>query len=260
VCAVAEDNPEVGESITLGQLATLPRRVAMIHELIAARPAWGPAAASGCPFDAVPVQEALWWHPVHTYDLGHVWLRELAGEVGARIGAPAAPHNGLGAAGAGACQLRSRPLPQPGPRRRRTTAHRVPRGHPDPAHQAGQLRRRAARGSSAHLLSRPEMKALATLIGSFAAMLRPDPANEDNLQQWISDARTADLPHLRSFTRGLDLDIKAATAAVMLPHHNGRTEGVNRKTTRRKPQPSAEQQAARPGPQIAGVRYSAGIA
>jgi hypothetical protein len=49
VCAVAEDNPEVGESITLGQLATLPRRVAMIHELIAARPAWGPAAASGCP-------------------------------------------------------------------------------------------------------------------------------------------------------------------------------------------------------------------
>ena len=74
------------------------------------------------------------------------------------------------------------------------------------------------------------MKALATLIGSFAAMLRPDPANEDKLQQWISDASTADLPHLRSFTRGLDLDIKAATAAVTLPHHNGRTEGVNNKT------------------------------
>jgi hypothetical protein len=30
--------------------------------------------------------------------------------------------------------------------------------------------------------------------------------------------------------------------------------------TRRKPQPSAEQQAARPGLQIAGVRYSTGIA
>jgi hypothetical protein len=53
------------------------------------------------------------------------------------------------------------------------------------------------------------MKALATLIGSFAAMLRPDPANEDKLQQWISDAR------------GLDLDIKAATAAATLPHHFG---------------------------------------
>jgi hypothetical protein len=40
-------------------------------------------------------------------------------------------------------------------------------------------------------------------------MLDPDPGNEEKLQQWISDARTADLPHLHSFTRGLDLDIKA---------------------------------------------------
>lgn len=38
------------------------------------------------------------------------------------------------------------------------------------------------------------------------------------------------MPNLHSFTRGLDLDIKAATAAVTLPHHNGRTEGVNTKT------------------------------
>ena len=76
----------------------------------------------------------------------------------------------------------------------------------------------------------PEMKALATLIGSFAAMLVPDPANEQKLQQWITDARAADLPNVHSFTRGLDLDIKAATAAVTLPHHNGRTEGVNCKT------------------------------
>jgi transposase len=74
------------------------------------------------------------------------------------------------------------------------------------------------------------MKALASLIGSFAAMLAPDPANEDKLQQWITRARAADLPNVHSFTRGLDLDIKAATAAVTLPHHNGRTEGVNCKT------------------------------
>ena len=76
----------------------------------------------------------------------------------------------------------------------------------------------------------PEMKALASLIRSFAAMLDPDPGNEDKLQQWIGDARTADLPHLHSFTRGLDLDAKAAAAALTLPHHNGRTEGVNNKT------------------------------
>ena len=76
----------------------------------------------------------------------------------------------------------------------------------------------------------PEMKALARLIGKFAAMLDPDPANGAKLLEWIAGARAADLPHLHSFTRGLDLDIKAATAAVTLPHHNGRTEGVNNKT------------------------------
>ena len=74
------------------------------------------------------------------------------------------------------------------------------------------------------------MKALASLIGSFAAMLDPDPANEGKLLRWMADARAADLPHLHSFTRGLDLDIQAATAALTLPHHNGRTEGVNTKT------------------------------
>ena len=35
---------------------------------------------------------------------------------------------------------------------------------------------------------------------------------------------------MHSFTRGLDLDIQAATAALTLLHHNGRTEGVNTKT------------------------------
>ena len=76
----------------------------------------------------------------------------------------------------------------------------------------------------------PEMTALSRLIGKFAAMLDPDPANEGKLLQWIGEARTADLPHLHSFTRGLELDINAATAAVTLTHHNGRTEGVNNKT------------------------------
>ena len=76
----------------------------------------------------------------------------------------------------------------------------------------------------------PEMTALTSLITSFAALLVPGPGNDAALQQWITGARAADLPHLHSFTRGLDLDIQAATAAVTLPHHNGRTEGVNTKT------------------------------
>ena len=76
----------------------------------------------------------------------------------------------------------------------------------------------------------PEMTVLTSLITSFAALLAPDPGNDARLQQWITDVRAADLPHVHSFTRGLDLDIQAATAALTMPHHNGRTEGVNTKT------------------------------
>ena len=36
--------------------------------------------------------------------------------------------------------------------------------------------------------------------------------------------------HTAATTRGLDLDPQAATVAVTLPFHNGRTEGVNTKT------------------------------
>ena len=75
-----------------------------------------------------------------------------------------------------------------------------------------------------------EMTALTSLITSFAALLVPDPGNDARLRQWITDARAADLPCLHSFTRGLDLDIRAASAALTLPHHNGRTEGVSTKT------------------------------
>jgi transposase len=74
------------------------------------------------------------------------------------------------------------------------------------------------------------MTVLAGLIGSFAGMLVPARENEAGLQGWITSVREADLPCLHSFTRGLDLDIQAATAALTLPFHNGRTEGVNTKT------------------------------
>jgi DNA-binding transcriptional LysR family regulator len=135
VCAVAEDNDEVGDSITLEQLAALPwasyqrfydapvnrqlsllgieprvqvsvdsfqllpimvagtRRVAMIQALLAERLSLGPGSGIrllDCPFDAVPVQEALWWHPVHTHDSGHLWLRETVAAIGAGLAARAA--------------------------------------------------------------------------------------------------------------------------------------------------------------------------
>jgi len=58
----------------------------------------------------------------------------------------------------------------------------------------------------------------------------PSPGNDARLRQWIIHARAADLPHVHSFTRGLKLDIQAVTVALTMPHHNGRTEGVNTKT------------------------------
>ena len=76
----------------------------------------------------------------------------------------------------------------------------------------------------------PEMTAAASLARSFATLLTPHPGNARRLQKWITAARTASLPRPHAFTRGLDLDSQAATAALTLAYHNGRTEGVNTKT------------------------------
>jgi transposase len=74
------------------------------------------------------------------------------------------------------------------------------------------------------------MTSLAGLIRSFATLLRPDPANETRLGARAVTARACDLPNVHTFVRGLELDEQAVTAAVTLPFHNGRTEGVNTKT------------------------------
>lgn len=78
----------------------------------------------------------------------------------------------------------------------------------------------------------PEMTHLATTIRAFAPLLKPRPENADALGHWISQVRTADLPHLHAFTRGLERDRDAVIAAVTLPYSNGPTEGVNTKTKR----------------------------
>ncbi|MEV5238476.1 LysR family transcriptional regulator [Streptomyces cinnamoneus] len=38
-----------------------------------------------CPFDAGPINEALWWHPVHTHDTGHRWFRILVHDTARRL-------------------------------------------------------------------------------------------------------------------------------------------------------------------------------
>ncbi len=40
----------------------------------------------GLPFTPTPLVNALWWHPVHSHDPEHVWMRELFVEAGQVIG------------------------------------------------------------------------------------------------------------------------------------------------------------------------------
>ncbi|HET6711347.1 LysR family transcriptional regulator [Amycolatopsis sp.] len=130
VYLVADGNPEVGEQLTLGDLARLPwvtyqrtydapaarqlgllgieprvevsvdsfqlmpqlvagtRRVALVQRRLAERLAgFVPVRVVEPPYDAVPLQEALWWHPVHTHDAAHIWLRETAARVGEAVDA-----------------------------------------------------------------------------------------------------------------------------------------------------------------------------
>jgi transposase len=74
------------------------------------------------------------------------------------------------------------------------------------------------------------MTSLAELAGGFAALLRPDPANQARLSDWVRTVRAAGLPNLHAFARGLDRDAQAVIAAVTLPFHNGRTKGGNTNT------------------------------
>ncbi|MGA5757664.1 LysR family transcriptional regulator [Nonomuraea bangladeshensis] len=128
VCLVADDHPEVGERLTMDDLARLPwviyqrpfdapvtrqltmlgldpyvdvsvqsfqllpslvagtRRVAMMQRRLAhLLRDLAPVRVLPCPFEAVDLREALWWHPVHTHDAAHVWLREMAVRVAGEL-------------------------------------------------------------------------------------------------------------------------------------------------------------------------------
>jgi len=130
VCVVSPDNPQVGEELTMEDLATLPwvvmwnlptafapaarqldmlgveprvevtvdsflslpflvagtRRIAVLQTRLAERLA-GVAGVRvlPCPWDAVPLKEAFWWHPSHRRDPAHQWLRDFLGQVGREL-------------------------------------------------------------------------------------------------------------------------------------------------------------------------------
>ncbi|KAB2386311.1 LysR family transcriptional regulator [Actinomadura montaniterrae] len=53
-------------------------RIALLQEQLARRIAdAGGVRVLECPFDAVPLAEAFWWHPMYRSDVAHAWLREL---------------------------------------------------------------------------------------------------------------------------------------------------------------------------------------
>lgn len=92
--------PRVEVSVDSFQIMPLlvggTRRIALIQARLARLLA--PLAAVRLvepPYEAVPLREALWWHPVHTHDAAHIWLRETAARVGSRMadaaGARASP-------------------------------------------------------------------------------------------------------------------------------------------------------------------------
>lgn len=76
------------------------------------------------------------------------------------------------------------------------------------------------------------MTQLAASIRGFAELLTPRDGKADGLSRWIVQVRAIGLPHLHSFTRGLDRDHDAVIAALTLPYSSGPTEGVNTKTKR----------------------------
>lgn len=76
----------------------------------------------------------------------------------------------------------------------------------------------------------PEVASLRQQVRSFAKLLRPRKINAARLDEWIRTVHDVDLPHLRSFARGLQQDHAAVVAAVTTTYHNGKTEGSNTRT------------------------------
>jgi transposase len=69
----------------------------------------------------------------------------------------------------------------------------------------------------------PELQAASDQVRSFATMLTE--LTGHNLPQWISDTRTAGLPGLSSFAKGLEQDLDAVTAGLTSQWNSGPVEG-----------------------------------
>ena len=74
-------------------------RVALIQErLIPCLPHPEQLRVWPCPFDAVPISESLWWHPMYDDDPEHRWLRHVLVDAGRRVTAGTVAAAGAGGA------------------------------------------------------------------------------------------------------------------------------------------------------------------
>ncbi len=74
----------------------------------------------------------------------------------------------------------------------------------------------------------PELDAAVRHVAGFARMIKDLSGDENTLTKWTG-AVDADLPALRSFTRGLRRDLDAVVAGLTLEYNSGPLEGtVNR--------------------------------
>ena len=72
--------------LTVPPLVAAGGGVTLLQQKLAARiPREAGVRILPCPFDAVPVIEALWWHPMYERDVGHAWLRQVFAEAGQRV-------------------------------------------------------------------------------------------------------------------------------------------------------------------------------
>lgn len=89
---LAESGRELRPHAVIGSFLALPLyvtgtdRIAIVQRrLLRVMPASIPLRVLPCPFDVGPIIEALWWHPVHTHDLGHQWFRTMVHAAAARM-------------------------------------------------------------------------------------------------------------------------------------------------------------------------------
>jgi DNA-binding transcriptional LysR family regulator len=75
--------------LALPFLVAHSERIALVQAKLTDRfTASGDVRAMACPFDAVPLVGAFWWHPIHDGDLEHEWLRGALAEAGRRVSQP----------------------------------------------------------------------------------------------------------------------------------------------------------------------------